>query len=94
MARSLFLFLSVLFALNINAQTLNKDSLLKVVTGLKKQPKNNLRDTSLSRALNLFARCYGYSSPDTAIILSKEALALSKKTNWTDSIRVFSDGFP
>ena len=64
------------------AQNPYKDSLTTFITQLEKQPVSINRDTSLTKALNLLAREYAYSLPDSAIYFTTKALNYAKKTKW------------
>ncbi len=77
----LVLLLSITFLVAFS-QNSKKDSLKQRIIVLKNQPVSYLRDTSLSKTLNLYARCFGYTAPDTAIVISSQALKIAKKANW------------
>ncbi len=88
MLKSVILFLLLTLALFAKGQNSKNDSLKHRISFLKKQPASYLRDTSLSRTLNLYAKSFGYTFPDTAIIISSEALEVSKRVNWSLGIGI------
>jgi serine phosphatase RsbU (regulator of sigma subunit) len=76
------LLLLLLFCSNISLVQSSNDSLTAYAAKLRTQPASHQRDTALSKTLNLVARIYAPYNPDTAIIISKEALQLAQKHNW------------
>ena len=76
MRRFVKLFLLLLIPFFSNAQTNRIDSLQQL---LKKETK----DTSRVLLLNQLGTAYMYSKPDTALLLSQQALPLSKKAGFT-----------
>ncbi len=82
MKKTTLLFALISILIHTNAQNPYKDSLANSILQLKKQTVSVTRDTSLNKALNLYAREYAYSIPDSAIYFSEEALNYAKNAKW------------
>lgn len=82
MKKTIFLFAILSLFINTFAQNPFQDSLADFIRQQKKLPLTITRDTSLNKALNLFAREYAYSIPDSAIYYTTEALNYAKNAKW------------
>lgn len=82
MPKRFFTLLLTATLFSASAQNPYKDSLATVISGLKKQAASVARDTSLNKSINLYAREYAYSDPDSAIYFTQQALEYAKSANW------------
>jgi tetratricopeptide (TPR) repeat protein len=84
------IFVSTLFSLlacNFSfSQSATGDSLKTHTKLLEKQPESITRDTSLNKTLNLLAREYAYTFPDSAIYFTNQAITYAKKAKWETGI--------
>ena len=88
MKKTILLFAIHALFIAATAQNPYKDSLLTFIAKLEKQAISITRDTNLNKALNLFAREYAYSLPDSAIYFTTQALHYAKIAKWEAGIGI------